>query len=106
MGIVLLEAMAAGKPLVASATQGAVHLVRNGSEGLLVPPKDNTALAMALAHLIADRELRMRMGAQGQLTAQSYSWGRTAARIVAYYEELLARYGAEKAVQPIFSATG
>ena len=91
MGIVLLEAMAAGKPLVASAIQGALYLVRQ-DEGILVPPKDHTALAMAIVHLIADRDLQMRMGEQGRLTAQAYSWPRIAARIVAYYEELLVRH--------------
>ncbi len=91
MGIVLLEAMAAGKPLVASAIQGALYLVRQ-DEGILVPPKDHTALAMAIVHLIADRDLQLRMGEQGRLTAQSYSWPRIAARIVAYYEELLVRH--------------
>ena len=101
MGIVLLEAMAAGKPLVASATQGAVHVVCDDGEGVLVPPKDHTALAMALAHLLADENLRMQMGAQGRETAQAYSWSRIAIRILAYYEEL-SRHRPEPA-QPVFS---
>jgi phosphatidylinositol alpha-mannosyltransferase len=106
MGIVLLEAMAAGKPLVASATQGAVHVVCDGSDGLLVPPKDHTAFAMALVHLLADRDLRQRMGAQGRENVQAYSWSRIAARIEAYYEELLASRRPEPAVQPAFSQIG
>jgi phosphatidylinositol alpha-mannosyltransferase len=104
MGIVLLEAMAAGKPLVASATEGAVHVVHEGREGLLVPPKDHTALAMALAHLLADPELRARMGAEGRETAQAYSWSQIAARIVTYYNELLAADRSEPA--PALSRTG
>jgi phosphatidylinositol alpha-mannosyltransferase len=90
MGIVLLEAMAAGRPIVSSATQGAVHILRNGAEGLLVPPKDHTAFAMALVHLLADPTLRERMGAKGRVTAEDYSWGRVASKIEAYYDELLA----------------
>lgn len=65
-GIVLLEAMARGKPVVATQVGGVPYVVRNGETGVLVPPLDPTALAAAIVHLLNDPEHRQRMGQAGR----------------------------------------
>jgi glycosyltransferase involved in cell wall biosynthesis len=62
----VLEAMAAGVPVVATAVGGVPELVREGETGLLVPPRDPGALAAALGTLAADPELRRRLGEAGR----------------------------------------
>jgi len=89
-GIVLLEAMAAGKPIVASEITGYSQLVTPGEEGLLVPPKDKEALAQALISLLGDRSLRQRMGATGRKKVEQYSWKNVAQQTMDYYLQLLA----------------
>ena len=64
-GIVLLEAMAAGTPIVCSDIHGYKGVVRRGREGLLVPPHEPKELAAAIARLLADPELRAQMSAAG-----------------------------------------
>ena len=63
--LVLLEAMAAGKPVVATDIPGNNEIVQNGRTGLLVPCRNSERLANALGTLAADRELRLSMGAAG-----------------------------------------
>jgi phosphatidylinositol alpha-mannosyltransferase len=70
-GVVLLEAMAAGLPVVASDVGGLRELVLDGETGALVPPGDPTALADALRPLLADRELRRRLGTAGRERAKA-----------------------------------
>ena len=62
----VLEAMAAGLPVVASAVGGVPEIVADGATGLLVPPDDAAALAAALEQLLADAALRRRLGAAGR----------------------------------------
>ena len=88
-GIVLLEAMAVGKPVVASKIDGYASIMTNGVEGLLVPPKDEKALAQALVSLIASKSLRQQMGAKGRLTATEYDWKRIVQRVVDFYAKVL-----------------
>jgi len=88
-GIVLLEAMALGKPIVASKIDGYASVMSHGSEGALVPPGDDKALARALIALLADKSLRQQMGYRGRLTAGKYSWEQVAQRVSSYYEECL-----------------
>jgi glycosyltransferase involved in cell wall biosynthesis len=70
MPISVLEAMAAGVPVVASAVGGIPEVVVDGETGLLVPPRDPDALAEALRTLLADPELRRRLGEAGRRRAQ------------------------------------
>jgi len=87
-GIVLLEAMAAGKPVVASAIPGYQEVVRQGQEALLVEPRDEVALALSLVHILADAELRRRLGEAGRRRAALFSWDRIARSVLAYYDEV------------------
>lgn len=88
-GIVLLEAMASGKPVIASNIEGYAAVVTHGVEGLLVPPKDAAALLTALQDLAVDPGLRERMGERGRGKAQEFGWERVAQRVLSYYERLL-----------------
>lgn len=89
-GIVLLEAMAAGRPIVASDIQGYRFVVNNGTQGLLTPPQDEQSLALALVRLLSDGELRAKMGEAGKLRAQEFSWDKVAGRVLTYYEKVIA----------------
>lgn len=88
-GIILLEAMAAGKPIVASNIAGYRGVLADGEEGLLVQPEDERRLADALVRLLKDPLLCERMGRQGQAKAADYSWDKVAQQILDYYRELL-----------------
>jgi len=90
-GIVLLEAMAAGIPVVASAIDG-YRAVLPEEAGRLVPPGDAGALAAALADLLGDAELRRRMGEAGRRESARYAWPRIAERTLAVYERALVRH--------------
>ena len=90
-GMILLEAMAAGKPIVASNIDGYRGVLEDGGEGLLVQPEDERRLAEALIRLLKDPALRERMGRQGQATATDYAWHKVAQQVLDYYRELLER---------------
>jgi phosphatidylinositol alpha-mannosyltransferase len=93
-GIVLLEAMALGKPVVASNISGYASVMTDGKEGILVPPRDVGQLAQALGRLMADEKLRREMGARGRLTAADYSWEHVASRVADYYRKIMDEAGA------------
>ena len=88
-GIILLEAMAAGRPIVASDIDGYRGVLADGEEGLLVQPEDERRLADALVRLLKDPALRERMGRQGQAKAANYVWQKVAQQVLDYYRELL-----------------
>ena len=88
-GIVLLEAMAVGKPIVASDIQGYASVVTHGADGLLVPPKNAEKLAQALISLMTDESLRQQMGDKGRLKALEYDWEHVAQRVMDYYLSVL-----------------
>jgi phosphatidylinositol alpha-mannosyltransferase len=90
-GIVLLEAMAAGKPMVASDIAGYRDLLVDGEEGLLTEPKNEEALAKAMVRILQNPDLQQKMGQAGQAKARQYSWRRVALQVLDFYEELLAR---------------
>jgi glycosyltransferase involved in cell wall biosynthesis len=74
-GVVCAEAMAYGRPVVASAVGGLLDLVVDGETGLLVPPGDVSALRAALERLLADRELRHRLGAAArERVRKNFAW--------------------------------
>ena len=87
-GYVLLEAMAAGLPVVASNIDGYASVVTHGVEGLLVPPRRLLPLANALTRLTTDRALREELGEAGRHRAEEYSWPRVAQQVLSYYERL------------------
>ena len=93
-GIVLLEAMAAGTPIVCSDIHGYKGVVRRGREGLLVPPRSPRELADAIARLLGDRALREQMGAAGRARAEEFSWPRVAAKVEDYYGFVIRRLAA------------
>lgn len=72
--LVLLEAMAAGLPVVATAVGGNAELCRDGESGLLVPERDPAALAAAIARLLEDGPLRARLADAGLGLARAHSW--------------------------------
>jgi phosphatidylinositol alpha-mannosyltransferase len=88
-GIVLLEAMAAGRAVVASDIHGYKKVVQRNVTGLLVEPKDPDALCSALAQLIDDPALRDRFGATGARRATDFDWEHVARQLVGVYEEVL-----------------
>jgi phosphatidylinositol alpha-mannosyltransferase len=88
-GIVLLEAMAAGKPIVASNIPGYRSVLEHGREGLLVEPENEHALAQALTSLLADPTLRKEMGQRGREKAKRYDWPIIARELLELYERLL-----------------
>jgi D-inositol-3-phosphate glycosyltransferase len=89
-GMVALEAMACGKPVVASQVGGLAYLIQDGVTGFTVPVDDPQELASRLMILINDEELRQRMGAQAASFASQYSWEKIALRIVDEYRAVLA----------------
>ena len=84
-GIILLEAMAASKAIVASSIDGYASLINNGVEGLMVPPKDIPALANTIVTLLKDEPRRREMGMHGRQKAEQYSWSNIAKAINEYY---------------------
>ncbi|HEU4864132.1 MAG TPA: glycosyltransferase family 4 protein [Candidatus Limnocylindria bacterium] len=90
-GIVLLEAMAAGVPIVASDIHGFKRVVERNVQGILVEPRNPRALAAALYALARDPELRHDMGEAGRERAPEFSWDRVTERIVDYYYEVRER---------------
>jgi glycosyltransferase involved in cell wall biosynthesis len=89
-GVACAEAMAHGKPVVASAVGGLKDLVVDGETGLLVPPRDIAALRSALEQLLADGDLRRRLGAAGrERIREHFSWERFARETIRVYEDAL-----------------
>ncbi len=87
-GIILLEAMASGKPIVATNIPGYASVVTHGEEGC-GSSKDTDALASALLTLIRDDKLREQFGRKGLATSEKYSWERVSNRVMDLYLQLL-----------------
>jgi phosphatidylinositol alpha-mannosyltransferase len=91
-GIVLLEAMATGLPVVASDIPGFAQVISSGREGILVRRDDPLSLASALSLLAGDPQLRVRLGRDGLRRAQAFSWDRVVDQLVVAYEDAVRRY--------------
>ena len=85
-GMVLIEAMAAGTGVVASAIAGYSDVVTNGVDGVLVPPADPQALAEELQLLAHEPERIKAMGEAGRRSAERYAWPRIAEEVTEVYE--------------------
>jgi phosphatidylinositol alpha-mannosyltransferase len=90
-GIVLLEAMAAGRAVVASDIHGYKRVVQRNVTGLLVEPKDPDALADAIERLIVDPARRRSLGDAGARRAIEFDWQHVTGELVNVYEEVIAR---------------
>ena len=84
-GIVLVEAMAAGLPIVASEIPGYMTVVRSGVEAMTFPPKDVGALAEALGQLLDDGDLKRRLAENSLRRADDFRWERVARQVLDYY---------------------
>jgi D-inositol-3-phosphate glycosyltransferase len=89
-GMVALEAMACGAPVIASDVGGLAFLVRHGRTGYRVPARDPEALADKITRLLTDEALRRRIGQRAACWAESYAWPHIADQIEAVYNELVA----------------
>jgi hypothetical protein len=103
-GIVLLEAMAAGTPIVCSDIHGYKGVVRRNEQAVLVPPRDTEALAAALGTLLRDPLLRQRMGESGRGRAAQYGWENITAKVEDYYGFVIRRLAARNALPSGFKA--
>ncbi|KPK47083.1 MAG: hypothetical protein AMJ77_04200 [Dehalococcoidia bacterium SM23_28_2] len=87
-GIILLEAMAAGMPVIASDIEGFSYVVGHQADGLLVPRRDTIALADALLQLLSDPDRRQEMGRMGQIKAQAFDWFPVSQQILSFYQRV------------------
>jgi len=90
-GQVIVEGMAAGLPVIASAAGGPLEIVDDGVDGFLFPPGDVAALAERLRLLAGDAALRARVGDAARRTAEAYRPERVAQRMAAVYDEVMTR---------------
>jgi phosphatidyl-myo-inositol alpha-mannosyltransferase len=89
-GIVLVEAMAAGLPVVASGIPGYDEVVTDGVDGLLVPPRDPEALARAAGTILDDPGMAERLSAAGLARAATFDWGVVGAKLEVLYDRAVA----------------
>ena len=89
-GITLLEAMASGKPCVATRAGGVEDAVINGETGLLVPPADSYSLYHAILRLLTDDKLSREFGTAGRKRVENYfTWDKVAKKTVEVYKEMI-----------------
>jgi glycosyltransferase involved in cell wall biosynthesis len=89
-GLVLIEAMACGLPVIATRAPGPAAIVADGSTGWLIPPDDEEALVDALLAAAANPEERHARGRHALTESRRYGWAEIAPRFASLYEELLA----------------
>jgi glycosyltransferase involved in cell wall biosynthesis len=90
-GQVVVEGMAAGLPVIATAAGGPVEIVDDGEDGLLTPPGDTGALAVALRKLAGDSDLRQAMGARARASAARFNPTSASTDLIAIYRRTLGR---------------
>lgn len=90
LGLVILEAMACGLPVIAAPAGGVADHLKDGVNGIAYPANDVKAMANAMVRLATDSPLRARMANAARETAEGLSWTRELDRLAASYEEVLA----------------
>lgn len=103
-GIVLLEAMSAGAPIICSDIHGYRGVVRRERDGILVEPGNSDALAAAIRRLIDDPDLRARLSRAGEERAQLFTWERVGQAVEEYYGFVIRRLAEGGRLPPGFSA--
>ncbi|MCX7757565.1 MAG: glycosyltransferase family 4 protein [candidate division WOR-3 bacterium] len=91
-GIILLEAMSSGKPVVASNISGYRTIIEDGVNGFLARPRDPDDIAMKINMILENTELRKIMGQRAREKALLYSWEKITDKVENYYYELIVRY--------------
>lgn len=89
LGVVYLEAMARGVPIIGSEGEGIGDIITHGENGWLIPARNPGAIAAALKRLLTDEDLRSRLGRAGRETAEGLTWDRNAHRHLDLYREVL-----------------
>ena len=95
-GIALVEAMAAGVPVVATDIPGYREVVSDGVEGLVVPPRDPEALAAALVTVLTEPELAKRLGEAGRERARTFDWPIVVDRVEELYTRAIESAGYDR----------
>jgi D-inositol-3-phosphate glycosyltransferase len=88
-GLVALEAMACGTPVVGARVGGLQTVIENGRSGLLVPAGNDEALADAMAEVLTDARLRMHLAHGGRERAEQFTWRRVGDRIIDLYDRVI-----------------
>lgn len=88
-GMVALEAMACGTPVIATDVGGLAQLIKEGETGFLVPNRDSIALAERLGQVLSDKELREYLGRQAAEYAKAYAWPGIAEQVIDLYKHIL-----------------
>ena len=99
-GIVLLEAMAAGTPIVASNIPGYASVVDDGIQGHLINPKNDEDFANILHKLLLNQDKRDELGKNGQAKAQNFDWNIVASRVLDFYNTVVPKTK-KKTIQPL-----
>lgn len=88
-GIVNLEAMACGIPIIASNVGGIPEVVKDGKNGILVPPRNSKSLSDAIIYLLENEDIREKMGKNGMKEVKKYSWDKIAEMTEKVYKEVV-----------------
>jgi phosphatidylinositol alpha-mannosyltransferase len=87
-GFILIEAMSASTPIVASNIPGFASVMTDGKEGLMFAPKDEASMADSIKRLIENPALRAQLAVDGRATVDQYKWARVADSVLSYYDEV------------------
>ncbi len=98
LGLVVLEAMASGLPVIAVPAGGVADHLRDGVNGIATPPRDTAAMAAAMVALARDRERTRRLGAAARATAEALTWDAELDRLDLSYREVCAQASSEAPV--------
>jgi phosphatidyl-myo-inositol alpha-mannosyltransferase len=102
-GIVLLEAMASGVPVIASDIPGFRQVVGHDEDGLLVPPKEPALWASSIAALLDNPSVRHSMGVNGVRKAKLYDWQRVVDSVLDVYQEAQRRAASQQVASGVHS---